>query len=368
MKNTIAHLTVELGERSYPIEIGAGWLAQLGERLKDVVQGRTAVIVSDSNVGPIYAPTAFVGLRDAGFDVATCVVAAGENSKCLDVLSFVYDFLLERHVPRQGVLVALGGGVVGDLAGFAAATYLRGIDYVQVPTSLLAMVDSSVGGKTGINHSRGKNLVGAFWQPRLVYVDTHCLTTLPRRELVAGMAEVIKHGIIRDAAYFEFIEKELDAILADDPKAMARIVEGSCRIKAAIVGKDERETTGERALLNFGHTIAHALEAVSGYGTLRHGEAVAIGMEAAGRIALGRGMWKSDEHDRVIALLRRCGLPTRLPRGIDIEAVLATMKLDKKVKDGRVRIVLPTRLGQVTLVDDVTADEVSGVCSDLADE
>jgi len=366
VNNPLISLNVDLGDRSYPIEIGAGWLNRVGERLKGVLRGRDVVVLSDSNVAPLYADTVQASLSEAGFETATCVVAAGEHAKSLDVFSFVLDFLLERHVPRQGSIVALGGGVVGDLAGFAAATYLRGIDFVQVPSSLVAMVDSSVGGKTGINHSRGKNLIGAFWQPRLVFVDTDLLKTLPRREFVAGMAEVIKHGLIRDASYFEFLEREIEKVLADDAEAMGHVVEGSCGIKADIVGQDEREVSGLRATLNFGHTIGHALETIAGYGTFRHGEAVAIGMEAAGRMAVKRGLWSAEEQDRMVRLLDRCGLPTRLPATTDPHRLMATMKLDKKVKDGRVRFVLPTRIGEVRLVDDVTPDEIEAVLQDLS--
>jgi 3-dehydroquinate synthase len=358
-------LTVDLGDRSYPIEIGAACLEGLGLRLAGILSGRSVVVLSDSNVAPLYGEAALSSLRAAGFQADLCTVAAGESSKSLDVLSFVFDFLVRNRMSRQGVIVALGGGVVGDLAGFAAATYLRGIDYVQAPTSLVAMVDSSVGGKTGINHPAGKNLIGAFWQPRLVFVDTDLLRTLPRRELVAGMAEVIKHGVIRDEGYFAFVESNAEAILQDDPAAMARVVEGSCRIKAAVVAEDEREISGIRAHLNFGHTLAHALEANAGYGTLRHGEAVAIGMEAAGRLATERGMWSAGELNRLVSLLNKMGLPTRIPPGLQLDPLMETMRLDKKVKDGRVRFVLPTRLGAVTLVDDVSMDEVRRVCGDL---
>lgn len=365
MKAPVLSLTVELGDRSYPIEIGSGWLDHCGERLKRTVKGRSVVVISDSNVAPLYAETALESLQRAGYGAALCVVAAGEHAKSQDVLSYIYDFLLDRHLPRQGAIVALGGGVVGDLAGYAAATYLRGVDFIQVPTSLLAMVDSSVGGKTGINHSKGKNLIGAFWQPRLVFVDTDLLRTLPPRELMSGLGEVIKHGIIRDAAYFDFVENRAEAILAVDAKAMAHVVEGSCRIKSSVVAADERETSGVRALLNFGHTIGHAIETICGYGTLTHGEAVSLGMRASGRIALERKLWSATDYGRMCALLQRCGFPSHLSGTTDLDLLLATMKLDKKVKDGRVRFVLPTRIGEVRLVDDVTADEVRAACQEL---
>ncbi len=360
MNSPALTLTVELGPRSYPIEITSGALAAaLGPRLRAACpRARHAAVITDSNVAPLYAQPALESLRAAGLSASLFAIPAGETSKSLAVLSSIYDHLLENRLSRQDALVALGGGVVGDLAGFAAATILRGVDFAQIPTSLVAMVDSSVGGKTGVNHPLGKNLIGAFWQPRLVFVDTAALRTLPRAEFVAGMGEVIKHGVIRDAAYFEFLEESLDRILALEPAALARVVEGSCRIKAAIVAEDERETRGLRAILNFGHTIGHALEAVAGYGALRHGEAVAIGMEAAGWIALRRGRWTAAERERVSRLIERAGLPRRPPAGASREAILEAMALDKKVKDGRVRFVLPARIGHADHSFDVEAAEI----------
>lgn len=365
MDASFFHLPVELGDRSYGIEIASHWLDQLGARIAKLLGSPRLVVVTDSNVSPLYGKRALDSLAAAGLTTSLVEVPAGEESKCPAVLGRIYDHLVAERIPRQGAVVALGGGVVGDLTGFAAATFLRGIDFIQVPTTLLAMVDSSVGGKTGINHPQGKNLIGAFWQPRLVFVDTELLRTLPGRELRSGLAEVVKHGVIRDAAYFAYLETHLDAILALDPEATARVVEGSCRIKAAVVGADERETSGLRAILNFGHTVGHALEAVAGYGTLTHGEAVAIGMEAAGRLALRKGMFDKPSLERLGALLDRIGLPRRIPGLLSMDAVASAMALDKKVMQGRLRFVLPRALGEVELVDTVSADEVRAVLCEL---
>lgn len=365
MDASFFHLPVELGDRSYGIEIASHWLDQLGARITELLGSVRLVVVTDSNVSPLYGKRALDSLAAAGLTTSLVEVPAGEESKCPAVLGRIYDHLVAERIPRQGAVVALGGGVVGDLTGFAAATFLRGIDFIQVPTTLLAMVDSSVGGKTGINHPQGKNLIGAFWQPRLVFVDTELLRTLPARELRSGLAEVVKHGVIRDAGYFAYLETRLDAILGLDPEATARVVEGSCRIKAAVVGADERETSGLRAILNFGHTVGHALEAVAGYGTLTHGEAVAIGMEAAGRLALRKGMFDKPSLERLGALLDRIGLPRRIPGLLSMDAVASAMALDKKVMQGRLRFVLPRALGEVELVDTVSADEVRAVLCEL---
>jgi len=362
-------LTVDLGERSYPIEIGAGTLGGLGARMKRLgVGGRRVFVVSDTNVAPLYAAEATRSLQEAGYTATFMAIRAGEESKSLETLEGLYVFLLDGGVSRSNAIVALGGGVVGDLAGFAAATILRGIDFVQVPTTLVSMVDSSVGGKTGINHAKGKNLIGAFWQPRLVLADTDSLRTLPRGELVSGMGEVIKHGVIRDAAYFEFLEKDIDRILALEPEAIGRVVEGSCRIKAAVVAADERETAGVREHLNFGHTIGHALESVAGYGSFRHGEAVAIGMVAAGRLALRRALWPQADQDRLERLIERAGLPVRIPRALaqNSAALLQAMRIDKKVRDGALRFVLPERIGAVRIAGDITDKEVRSALEEAA--
>lgn len=356
---------VELGERSYSIEIAPGLLDHVGERARALSLGKNVILISDENVARHHAARVGASLLGAGFDPSQVIVPAGETSKSSDILNRIYDHCVERRLPRQGWILALGGGVVGDLAGYAAATWLRGVDFIQAPTSVVAMVDSSVGGKTGINHPKGKNLIGAFWQPRLVVIDPRALATLDPRELRAGMAEIIKHGVIRDAAYFEEIERNASAFLKLDDGAVASAVAGSCRIKAAVAGADERETTGLRAILNFGHTLGHALEAVAGYGVLSHGEAVAIGMEAAGRIARNRGLWASEDHYRMSALLAACELPRRIPAGLDREAIFNAMKLDKKAREGTIRFVLPTRIGLVSLYDDVTRAEIERVISEI---
>ncbi|HEY9806813.1 MAG TPA: 3-dehydroquinate synthase, partial [Candidatus Obscuribacterales bacterium] len=256
----------------------------------------------------------------------------------------------------------LGGGVIGDMAGFAAATWLRGINFVQVPTTLLAMVDASIGGKTGVNHPHGKNLIGAFHQPKLVLIDPQTLKTLPAREFRAGMAEVIKYGIIWDAELFEQLEqsKRLDQLRYISDELLQEILTRSCQAKAHVVSKDEKEA-GLRAILNYGHTIGHAVESLTGYKVVNHGEAVAIGMVAAGQIAVALGMWDSASSDRQLALLEKTGLPTKLPEGLDIDAIVASLQTDKKVRDGRVRFILPTQIGTVTITDEVPADVIRQV-------
>ena len=347
MNAGVLTVSVELGERSYRIEIASGVLKDLGRRMLHFYnQPRPLLMITDKNVHAHHGERAASGIREAEFPFSTLVLPPGEETKSLANLSLAYDRLIERNLPRQGAIVALGGGVIGDLAGFAAATYLRGIDFIQAPTTLLAMVDSSVGGKTGINHSLGKNLIGAFWQPRLVFIDTDCLRTLPPRELSAGLAEVIKHGVIADASYFDFVESNIARILAIDPEAMMQTVEGSCRIKAKVVGEDERELSGRRAILNFGHTVGHAIETAAGYGTFLHGEAVAIGMEAAGRLALKRKMWKAEEMQRLSRLLDAAGLPRKIPSSVRQNDLFYAMKRDKKIKDKKIRFVLPTSIGE----------------------
>ncbi|HLO48928.1 MAG TPA: 3-dehydroquinate synthase, partial [Kamptonema sp.] len=265
----------------------------------------------------------------------------------------------ENRLERASTIIALGGGVVGDMAGFAAATWLRGINVIQVPTSLLAMVDASIGGKTGVNHPQGKNLIGAFHQPRLVLIDPNVLKTLPARELRAGMAEVIKYGVIWDAGLFAQLEKckRLDQMRYLAADLLSEILKKSCQAKADVVSKDERES-GLRAILNYGHTIGHAVESLTGYKVVNHGEAVGIGMVAASGLALELGMWDSDSDKRQLALIEKAGLPIKLPSGLDIEAILDTLQTDKKVKDGKVRFVLPTQIGTVSITDRVDAEVI----------
>lgn len=300
---------VSLGDRSYPIHIGGGLLERLDELLKPVVRGTKCLIVTDSIAGPLYADTCAQALAELGITAATATIPSGEASKSGEHLFKLYDAAIANKLDRKSFIVALGGGVVGDLAGYAAASFLRGIQLIQIPTTLLSMVDSAVGGKTGINLPQGKNLIGAFHQPSLVVCDIDVLKSLPRRELVAGLAEVVKYGVIWDAELFALLEREADKIAAGEPALLAHLVKRSCEIKAEVVSKDEREDS-LRAILNFGHTMGHAIEAIAGYGKFLHGEAISIGMIYAAKLSVAlRGMPQSDA-DRLTKLLVRLGLPT----------------------------------------------------------
>jgi 3-dehydroquinate synthase len=339
---------VELGERSYEIVLGTGILHQIGEVMKSMeVSGKTAV-VSNTTVFPLYGAPVVDSMKDAGFEAFPVILPDGEEYKNLDVLTRLYDELLGIGLDRKSAVIALGGGVVGDIAGFAAATYMRGIAYVQVPTTLLAQVDSSVGGKTGIDHAAGKNMIGAFWQPKLVWTDSETLRTLPERQLLAGMAEVIKYGIIRDKDLFGYLELNRERILSRDDETMLYLIRRSCGIKAEIVSKDERES-GLRAVLNYGHTIGHAVETVTGYTRFLHGEAVAIGMLLEAELAARLGLLSSAEVEKIRGLIESFGLPSGIPDDIDSSALLSSMQLDKKALGGALRFVLPERIGKVRI-------------------
>jgi 3-dehydroquinate synthase len=338
---------VPLGLRSYAIKVGPGLLARLGSECARLGLGSRCAIISDSCVAPRYAKAARSALVAAGFDCGLITVAAGEKAKSLRSVQRCYDLLAAQRLERKSFIVALGGGVVGDLAGFVAATYLRGVAFVQVPTTLLAQVDSSAGGKVGVNLKAGKNLVGAFHQPRLVLCDLDTLATLPGRELRAGMAEVIKYGIIYDSALFKRLEHDLPKLLARAPRTLAAVVARCCQIKAEVVAQDETES-GLRAILNFGHTIGHALEAISHYGRYLHGEAIAIGQVAAARLsAWALGLPEADV-DRIAILFRRAGLPTQVKfNASQRRRLLAAMRLDKKVSGGEIKFVLARKIGKV---------------------
>lgn len=316
------------------------------------------LIVTDENVRP-HAQAVLESLQNAGLQGAMTAVPAGERSKSLGTLSGLYDELIELSANRRTTIVAVGGGVVGDLAGFLAATYARGLPFVQVPTTLLAMVDSSVGGKTGINHAKGKNLIGAFHQPRGVLVDTATLSTLPDREYRSGLAEVIKYGVILDEQFFGWLEANVDGMNQRDPDVLSSIVARSCELKADVVREDEFETTGLRAVLNYGHTFAHAFEALSGYDELLHGEAVAIGMVCASRLAVRLGRITDDVTQRQVDLLTQVGLPVDVPENqlSRHDEIINCMMLDKKTVDGQLRFILPDRIGHVELVDGVPAEQ-----------
>jgi len=324
-----------------------------------------AYILSDDRVFPIYGQRVKAALEGAGFTVDSLVIPSGEPSKSLAVATRIYDFLVLHRAERSHAIVALGGGVVGDLAGFVAATFLRGMPLVHVPTSLVAMVDSSIGGKTAVNHPEGKNLIGAFYQPRLVLADVEALASLPRRELTSGWAEVIKHGLIRDADYFHSLEQNAGKLAKLDREATTEAIRRSAAIKAAVVGEDEKETTGLRTLLNYGHTIAHGLETATGYGQMLHGEAVAVGMMGAAAIAEKLGLLGSKAVERQRALLKELGLPVSAP-GADPDAILRAIELDKKVQGKAVRWVLLNRIGGATVRKDVPPDLVRSVVEGLA--
>ncbi len=354
-------IRVDLAEKAYPVVIGEGSLASLGDRLRDLgfSPGSRVLVVCNPVVQEHYGAVALAALERAQLDASLLVVEAGEEQKTPATVALIHDGAFARRLERGSLIVALGGGVVGDMAGFAAATWLRGIAVVQVPTTLLAMVDAAIGGKTGVNHPGGKNLIGAFHQPRLVLIDPTTLATLPEREFRAGMAEVIKYGVIGDADLFAQLEAAaqrdpagaLASIEAVGPSLLQTLLERSAAAKARVVAADEHEG-GLRAILNYGHTLGHAVETLCGYGTWLHGEAVGLGMLAAGEIAVAMGLWSQADQERQRALVAAAGLPLRWP-DLNPEAVLLCLQGDKKVRDGRVRFVLPTAVGAVEIRDDV---------------
>src|SRR3569832_1011313 len=341
-------LNVELGERAYPIYIGRGLLAQAA-LVRPHVAGRQVLLVTNETVAPLYLAEARA-LFD-GYQCETVILPDGEQYKTLEVLNRIFDALLEKRCDRRVTLVALGGGVIGDMTGFAAACYQRGVAFIKIPTTLLAQVDYSVGGKTGVNHPLGKNMIGAFHQPRCVLIDTDTLNTLPDRELSAGLAEVIKYGLIGDYEFFVWLEHNMESLVQRDPAALAEAIERSCHNKAKVVAADEREG-GVRALLNLGHTFGHAIETGMGYGTWLHGEAVAAGMYMAADLSMRLGWLTRDDGDRIEAMLRRAGLPARGPRLLDPEHMLGLMAVDKKAQDGQIRLVLLRALGRGVITAD----------------
>ena len=363
-------LRVELGERAYDILIGPDLIAAAGEHIAPLMRRKQAVIVTDAIVArPLLAPLQ-QSLDAASIAHQTITLPPGEGTKDLAHFGRLVDDILACNIERGTMLVALGGGVVGDIAGFAAATLLRGIDFVQIPTTLLAQVDSSVGGKTAINTKAGKNLLGAFYQPRLVLADTGAMATLPRRELLAGYAEVVKYGLIADAEFFDWLDVEGDKVCDLDPAALNRAVLTSCRMKAEIVAGDERETGDSRALLNFGHTFGHALEAETGFGdALLHGEAVALGMVLAFDFAVRLGIASGQDATRVRRHIERLGLPSELGAiGLagKADALLAHMGKDKKVRDGRITLILPRRIGDAYVMRDAKSEELRAFLADAA--
>jgi 3-dehydroquinate synthase len=348
---------VNLGPRSYDIEIGSGNLGEAARFCNADEEDAHTVIVTDTNVDALYSDSVAEPLQEAGAQVDILSIEAGEQSKSAEVATELWEQLLDQGADRQTVVVALGGGVVGDLAGFAAATFGRGLRFVQIPTTLLAQVDSSVGGKVGINLPGGKNMVGAFWQPCGVLIDVKVLESLPDREYRAGLAEVVKYGVIQDAEFFAYLEANVEAVNARDAAVLTHIVERCCRLKADVVEQDEREETGLRSILNYGHTFCHAFEAATGYEELLHGEGVAIGMMCAARLAERLGRVDAAFTERQRALLSGFGLPLEVPE-VDRDELIELMYRDKKVQHGRLRFVLPTRLGHVELVRDVATDDI----------
>lgn len=345
-------LRVELGARSYPIYIAAD-LLQCAELLRRHVRGRQVLIVTNETVAPLYLST--VQAHFAGYALSTVWLPDGEEYKDLDHLNSIFDQLLVDKHNRSTTLIALGGGVVGDMTGFAAACYQRGVDFIQLPTTLLAQVDSSVGGKTAVNHALGKNMLGAFYQPRCVIADTATLNTLPDREFAAGFAEVIKYGVIADVEFFAWLEANMTALVERDQAALAHAIHRSCAVKATIVAEDEREK-GRRALLNLGHTFGHAIETCMAYKGVLHGEAVAMGTALAADLAHRMGSLGAAQQHRITALLVAAGLPVEVPRQLEIDQVRAAMQVDKKVLDGRLRLVLPAALGAAIVTEEFDAN------------
>lgn len=347
-------LTVELGERSYPIYIGSGVLSEKN-LFRAAIRGQRVAIVTNETVGPLYLEK----LKDllSGFDILEIVLPDGEQYKTLEYLNKIFDALLQAHCNRDVTLIALGGGVIGDMTGFAAATYQRGVDFIQVPTTLLAQVDSSVGGKTGVNHSLGKNMIGAFYQPQAVFIDIDTLDTLPDNELSAGLAEVIKYGLIVDADFFNWCEEHINELVRRDKAALEQAILVSCKIKADVVAKDEREA-GVRALLNLGHTFGHAIEAGMGYGAWLHGEAVAAGMVMAADLSQRLGWLSGNDVERVRKILANANLPVNGPSELKTEACLDLMAVDKKVQQGKMRFVLMKAIGEAIVTADVDPQQL----------
>lgn len=356
-------LTVSLADRSYPIHIGNGLLGQADLILPHLKRKQVA-IVSNTTVAPLYMHAIAQPLRDAGVSVIEIILPDGEAYKNNETLQTIYDHLLQNRCERNTTLIALGGGVIGDLTGYAAATYLRGVPFIQVPTTLLSQVDSSVGGKTGINHPLGKNMIGAFYQPKLVLADIDTLKTLPQRELSAGVAEVIKYGLIRDADFFDWLETNMSALMALDTAVASYAIYRSCQNKAEVVAADEHEQ-GERALLNLGHTFGHAIENAMGYGVWLHGEAVATGTVMAADLSQRMGWLNDAQVARIKTIMQAAKLPIEAP-DLGVEEYLRLMQLDKKVSDGRIRLILQQDIGKAVITADYDADKLKQTLS-LAD-
>ncbi len=339
-------VNLEISEdKSYDILIGEGILEHIAGDVKDVGLAHRFAVVTDSNVGPLYGERLLERFRDSGLDTHLITFPAGEKNKNRETKAWIEDRMLELILARDSAVIALGGGVAGDIAGFVAATYTRGLPYVQVPTSLVACVDSSIGGKTAVDTPHGKNLIGAFHQPWRVYIDVDTLLTLNEKEIREGLAEVIKYGVIRDEELFAFLEQNMDAVFSYDKQALGYIIRRGCEIKAEVVERDERESN-LRKILNFGHTIGHAVENLSVYG-ITHGEAISIGMIAEGKLAVQMGLWSSYDLDRLGSLIKQAGLPSEIPADMETKIIVDTMKLDKKSRGGQIEMALPSRIGEM---------------------
>ncbi len=345
-------VTVKLAERSYYILINTGILENIGELIAELKLGKKGVVVTDDIVAPLYSDKVINALKKAGFDVNLISMPSGEKHKSLETVRAIYSQMLKYELDRKSFLISLGGGVIGDLAGFAAATYMRGIPYIQIPTTLLAQVDSSIGGKTGVNLPEGKNLIGAFYQPKAVFIDIDVLKSLPKRETKAGFVEIVKHGIIKDKRFFKFLEENYTEIFSLHKDITEKAIARSCEIKASVVEKDEKEETGLRAILNFGHTIGHCLESLSSYEKYRHGEAISIGIVCAAEVSAKLGYTEQTDAKRIITFLQRCGLPVSFD-DITPNDILSVIYRDKKVIDRKMRFVLIKGIGSVFVADDV---------------
>jgi 3-dehydroquinate synthase len=352
-------LSVDLGARSYPIHIGQGLLSD-AELLRPHIHGKSAVIISNTTVAPLYLTQLEAVLDKNDIQHHAIVLPDGEEFKNLDTMNQVYTGLLEGHFDRKTTLIALGGGVIGDITGFAAASYQRGIPFIQIPTTLLSQVDSSVGGKTGVNHSLGKNMIGAFYQPQAVIIDINSLNTLPDRELSAGISEVIKYGILGDLEFFEWLEDHIEELMQRDPKALTYAIARSCQDKADIVAADEKEQ-GQRALLNLGHTFGHAIETGLGYGKWLHGEAVACGMVMAAELSMKQGWIDESAVDRIRNILSRAKLPITPPDDLSPERFMELMSVDKKVLDGKLRLALIKSIGQSVITSEFDPENLRQV-------
>ena len=350
-------IRVELGERSYNILVGNGTLKDIGKTLEKFEFSNKVALISNPTVYDLYGKTVSVSLQDSGYELTEVLIPDGEEYKSLAYAEKIYEALLKAKLDRKSALIALGGGVIGDITGYAASTYMRGIDFIQLPTTLLAQVDSSVGGKTGVNHPLGKNMIGTFWQPRFVSIDTATLRTLPRREFLSGLGEVIKYGVIWDKEFFVFLEKNREKILQLEPASLTHIIRRSCEIKSDVVSKDEREA-GLRAILNYGHTIGHAVETLTGYKKYLHGEAVAVGMYMEAKLSHQLGLINNEEVLRIKALISSYELPSEMPGEIEISDLIETMQIDKKTVAGKMHFVLPEKVGSVKIHREIAAEEI----------